>query len=742
MNMRRIFLLFIVLFLFFGCVSEKPYSSQKSESELSSDIIDPNSDSIADFYQYTFSKVDSEGYSVQREVYVFPQQSAGSTAFKSLSEEELSALLTSFVSFEEEKRTAVDSCFDSMGLTGGCVDYASCNHFCSEHSAECKEISEKYYDYLGYSILELYKIKTSMVDLTNSINNRLYMYNSLTLTQKADLISSLNEFYALSVKAMKSPLYTDPELQLCSNPSTSFSQWNAIKSGIASYAIQTDSYEYLVVLKLERAPEKENEYVDLFVKDKSPVGAFSVNSPQEIESEGGWVSWPIIKPYTSNSILFYYFSSEDSPESLSWKTPSVKTRELNLSFLGISFFLFKTFLSISNYYIALGLAIAIPLLLLALLVNLLLLVFNLLSAKLKRESKYKAIKSFVGVPNTEWKKDILFGAIITAIGFGATFFAEHISETNLVVFKVPEYIFGDYAGFIGIFCIIVGLGFIFFAFLASIKLSMLKGSYLGVIKMEKETVKIDITHLKEKLATLRALIKELQQDGLEITEAYEVYTSIPLAKLEKDASKKTEEGEEVEGELKELETNLDKVDSMISMLRERKESAESDWPKWAEKLKEILADKEGVYLSNLTFIPVPLRRWTVNKFIKENTDMSLALEGEVLKKTKIDPMILINKMVEDGLVQNVLVYKDGKEVVSVVRRGNKTMYSVLVMKLLSYLKTFLDKFGRKEYKYVMGIGNNTVFAIINKGGKESLILADRDKFKDAFEKWKDVLNKI
>jgi len=741
--MRRIFLLFIVLFLFFGCVSEKPYSTQNSESELSSDIIDPNSDSIADFYQYTFSKVDSEGYSVQREVYVFPQQSAGSTAFKTLSEEELSALLTSFVSFEEEKRTAVDSCFESMGLTGGCVDYASCNHFCAEHSSKCKEISEKYYDYLGYSILELYKIKTSMVDLTNSINNRLYMYDSLTLTQKASLISDLNSFYALSVKAMKSPLYTDPELQLCSNPSTSFSQWNAIKSGIASYALQTDTYDYLVVLKLERAAEKENEYIDIFVKDKSPVGAFSVNSPQEIESSGGWVNWPIIKPYTTDSILFYYFSSEDSPESISWKTPSVKTRELDLSFLGISFFLFNSFLPISNYYISLGLAIAIPLLLLALLVNVLLLAFNLLSAKLRKESKYKAIKNFVGVPNTEWKKDILFGAIIAAIGFGATFFAEHISEKNLVVFKVPEYIFGDYAGFIGIFCIIVGLGFIFFALLASVKLSMLKGSYLGVIKVEKETVKVDITHLKEKLAILRTLIKELQQDGLEITEAYEVYTSIPLAKLEKNAAKKTaEEGEEVRAELKELENSIDKVDSMISMLRERKESANSEWPKWSEKLKEILIDKEGVYLSNLTFIPVPLRRWTVNRFIKENTDMSLALEGEVLKKTKTDPMILINKMIEEGLIQNVLVYKDGKEVVSVVRKGNKTMYSVLAMKLLSYLKTFLDKFGRKEYKYVMGIGNNTVFAIVNKGGKESIILTEREKFKDAFEKWKDVLNKI
>jgi|GEM_PF-6276126 len=740
--MRRILPLFIVLLLLFGCVSEKPYSSQKSESELSSDILDPNGDSIADFYYYTFSKVKTDGYSIQREVYVFPEQSAGSTSFKSLSDEELSALLTAFISFEEEKRAAVDSCFESMGLKGGCVDYASCNHFCSEYSPECKEISEKYYDYLGYSILELYKIKTSLVDLTNSINNRLYMYESLTLTQKADLINDLNSFYLESVKAMGSPLYTDPELQLCSNPSTSFSQWNVIKSGIASYTLQADSYGYLVILKLEREAEKENNYIDLFVKDNSPTGAFSINSPQEITSEGGWVNWPIIKPYTSSSILFYYFSSADSPESISWKTPSVKTRELDLSFLGISFFVFNSFYPISNYYIALGLAIAIPLLLLSLLVNLVLLAYNLLSVKIKKESNYKAIKSFVGVPNTEWKKDILFGAIITAIGFGATFFAEHITENKLVVFKVPDYIFGDYAGFIGIFCLIVGLGFIFFAVLASIKLSMLKGSYQGVIRVEKETVKVDITHLKEKLATLRALIKELQQDGLEVTEAYEVYTSIPLAKLEKEASRKTEEGEEVEGELKELENNINKVDSMVSMLKERKESAESEWPKWNEKLKEILADKEGVYLSNLTFIPVPLRRWTVNKFIKENTEMSLALEGEVLKKTKTDPMILINKMVEDGLIQNALVYKDGKEVVSVIRKGNKTMYSVLTMKLLSYLKTFLDKFGKKEYKYVMGIGNNTVFAIINKGGKESLILADREKFKDAFEKWKDVLNKI
>ena len=42
----------------------------------------------------------------------------------------------------------------------------------------------------------------------------------------------------------------------------------------------------------------------------------------------------------------------------------------------------------------------------------------------------------------------------------------------------------------------------------------------------------------------------------------------------------------------------------------------------------------------------------------------------------------------------------------------------------------------------MGIGDKVVFALVQRGDLESLIVCPTDKFKDGFEQWKEILNNI
>lgn len=735
--MRWLLVLCTVFILFSGCVSETEYSEQESETLLSSAAYDQDEDGIIDFYHYVFKEEEFEDYSIKRQIYVYPENSISSFDFEILDEHEVLDALTLFDDYSDQLKSEFEECSKKVGIaTTKCANVEHCTEKCLETSG-CKKLAETYPDFMGYLIISLDQASSERISLTNSINADLWDYASLSTVEKKELFDNLNSLYLLGSSVLNGPLYTHEEVNLCSH-SFGYYSYNELSSLIGVKELTPTNYKYLVVLEISRPESEEEQYLDLFVKEEiatSFVGD-SLYLVQEASVEDESIEWSPVRSDKSKEILFYEYDSTEAPNPAVWKTPGYKIRSIDLMLLQPSFFLFSIFLPISNYYVALSLSIAVPAILLIILVNLILLAYNVVRAEMEKKTIYRAMKNFVGVPNLRWKKDLVFGAVLFVIGLGASFFAEHVTDETLQIFNLVERIFEDYVALISVFCTVVGSLFMFVSVNSMAKGIILRYSYEGVQKKEKESVLKEVEELKEKREQLKNLIEDYRKKGFDVTEAYNVYVSIPTDRISKITYKN------IEHETRFIESSLHKIENVLSLLNERKDSTEKNWPEWSKAIMNLFQKEETIHLSSMNFVPYSLRNWAANKFISEHPEMGIVFEGESMKKKEISPDELIQEVLKSGFVLDALVLKDGEPFLAAVNTGNKTVMQGLLVKLSTYLRTFLKKSNQKEYKYVMGISNTVVFALVKREELESLIICPTDKFKEGFEQWKVVLDRL
>jgi len=383
-----------------------------------------------------------------------------------------------------------------------------------------------------------------------------------------------------------------------------------------------------------------------------------------------------------------------------------------------------------------------------------LLSYNLVNAKIRKKSIYLAIKKYVGISNPSWKKDLIIGMILFLVGFGASFFTNHIFATSIQLFDLMNYLLEDYFALISMFGTIVGALFVYSSFQSALSIFLIQSSYSSVIKSEKRDIVVEKKELKEKLEELKTLIETYRKEGFDITQAYNVYVSIPQERFEERDNKDDieigdsisnnveKDSDEIEEEFIFIEQSLDKLDNVLQMLKGKIKSAESNWEMWASKITDELKKSNEVPLSNLTFIPLSLRIWAANRFIRERSIKGLFLEGQILKRKSVAPIKMVKSVVDSSSIINAVILKDGAPYISIVNEGSKTVFLALFMKLSSYLKTFLKRSNEKEYKYLMGIGNDKLYAMFKKENLESLIICPTDKFKESFERWKEVLSDL
>ncbi len=735
--MRRILGLFIVLFLLFGCISEGTYSNQKNELSSEANEYDFLDNGLYDFYHYTFSKVDYDGYSISREVYVYPKYSITSFSFNQLNKAKISEALSLFGEFSDEVKSNFETCSKKLGIANvKCGIIEQCAAKCYESSSECKRLVQLYPEFAGYEVLTIDEANSERIKLTNAINADIWGYESLSAIGKQKLFENLRELYSLSVFVTNGPVFYPNTLSLCSGE-IDYSNYKTLMILLGNESIEPEGYEYFVILNVERTNSLgTNEYADLFVKEKIPITIIpgSVNIVQDSSLSGNVIEWYPIKSEKKQEILFYSFESQYSPDQIIWKTPQFKKREIDLTLLLPSFSIFGILVLALGYYNAVSFAIAIPLIIVIFLLNLIILLYNVVLSKIKKYSIYRAIKNFVGIPNLSWKKDLVFGAVLFAIGIGASFFALHTDETQIEISKLLSLLFEDYAALISVFCSVIGLLFIYTSLQSFVKSQMIQLSYSEVLKKETDIVKSEAKELDLRLEELKKMIDEYEKEGFDTTESYEVYISIP----KEGALKISKENVEKKGAF--VERSLNKIENSIAIMKERKEYAQKNWPEWSKLISNELEKEKELYISNALFIPVSLRSWAINRYLSENSGKNIVLEGDILKIKQEAPTKLAENAMESGNITNAIILKNDKVVLSIVNSGNKTLVLGLMFKLKSYLKTFVLKQNQKEYKYFMGISNSMVFALMKKGEIESLIFCPADKFKVGFEQWKEVLS--
>lgn len=736
--MKKILPLLLVLILFAGCISEEPYSEKKSEILLSEDIYDNNNDGEVDLYHYTYSKKEYGNYEMQREVYITPHFEISSLNFNLLDENEAMDALESFDDYSDQIKDDFDSCAEKVGIANvKCANVEYCSSKCAEASASCKKLAEKYPTLMGKLVFSLDNAMSDRISLTNSITSDLYSYGSLSASEKQQLFGDLNSLYSLGLSITQGPLFTHKETGICTS-SLSYSSYTDLFSMLGIQQLKPSSYTYTVLITMYNTQEDPSKYADLFVKETLPVSidSDSLDSAQIYTLKNKELEFSPVKSDKTSEIIYYSYESEETPSTSMFKTPQLKIRTIDLFILTPSFFIFELLLPFSNYYIAFSLAVSFPLIFFIILLNFLTLAYNLLRAKLGKKTIYNAMKGFVGVPNLAWKKDIVFGFVLFAVGIGAAFFSANVPDQTLQISKLFGYIFEDYAGLISVFCIIVGSVFFYISIQSAVKAALLQYSYAGIRKKEQEEALSEVKELSEKLNVLKKIIDECKEEGFDISEAYNVFVSIPGGKLS-EITPAT-----IERESKFVESSLHKVENVISLMKERRQNAEKNWEEWSKKMLEMIGRNREVYLSSLSFIPVSLRAWAANRFVNEHGTKGIFFEGEVIRKKEIAPEELVNQIVKSGNIINALVLKDEKPFLSIVTSGNKTVIIGLFLKLSSYLRTFMKKSHQKEYKYVMGIGNSAVLTVVKKGSLESMILCPTKKFKEGFDQWKDILDNL
>ncbi|MBN2477897.1 hypothetical protein JXB01_01265 [Candidatus Micrarchaeota archaeon] len=738
--MRRILLLSAVLMVLSGCVTETEFSSVSKESAADFQSFDFDGNGIVDAYSYISNTYSPEGTSVtlQRTVLASAERESSGISFENISFTNAQEIKMEYNNLVESSQEEFDVCSSKLGLQNvQCPDENTCVKICSSYSPVCRRVSEDYPDILGPSILSFQKNKIDSVNKIDSMKNKIFSVEMLSPAQLEDLADDLVDLKNSITALYTNPLYLVEGPAICTYSETPLKILDQMSEKIAGISTIDKEYEYTVLIRIQNKDNKQS-YEDIFVKDVVPAEytSGSLYSTQNIKIEGDAVFWDAVRPYGDETrYAVYTFKSSTPPQDIAWNKASVKIKSLDLSILAFSFSVFDFFIISGDYYLSLSMAVLLPAVIFVVIINILLFAFFYLRAKLEKKSQYRAVKDFVGVTNPNWRKDIIFGAVLFLVGSGLSFFTA-VTDGELVIPNAINYILTDYVGLISTFCIVFGGVTVYLGLQSKIKEMLLQSTYRVTIQEDKEAALSNLADLKEKSAELKKFIDELSKEEFDISDAYRVYTSIPLKKINTLAEKK-DTSENVE-----VMKLLNMVENAVELLKEKKENAEQSWQSWENYISKQLEDKEDLYVSTLITIPSSLRLWAVNRYIQKHLEEGLALEGELIRKKTLSPEAMTAALIKEGLIKGAVVLKDSKPVLSLLSAGSKNITTALTIKLISYLKTFLKKRNQKEYKYLMGIGNSNAFILVKSGETESLILCEKGKFKEAFERWKQTLKRF
>ncbi len=747
---REAILLVILLLLTAGCVSDKQVSSAKKETVVSSDAIDLDGDGLTDLYVYVFSAYQVQGTSttLQKYLLVAAEKEYSYSNFNPIDADARKKLDAEFDEFISNKDDVETECANNLGLFGvRCLDATSCLKLCASGSQKCKQLSTKYGDVLGTSVMQYMRDSTELYNSISNIRDDLPDFNSSSASKKNAFVGDLAKisYYISSINA--NPIMRSDMLDLCDPNDYSLVTIRKFANSLGKYEPVPVNYKYRVFLKINSEESKSNlEYTDLIITEFLPsdyVSEVQVFGSQQVTistKNGKFVmEWPVLKPYAVGSTMFgYEFSSKTEPEQLvpMLDRPELSIKILNLAVLAPVALIFDTVFGISgNYYIALGISFALTLILLVILFNLIIVAYHILKARSAGEDSSHALKRAIGRTGMRWKTDAMLGAVLFIGGLlTAFFYAPHTGGT-FDVFKITELLTNSdlLFGFVAAFFIFAGVYLLFSAVENYIKINTLEKIYGQHFVEDKDLFVARVAQLKEKITELTELVSKLGKINFEVGIEYDVLSRISVKHVEELAKKGDSHSRRM------IEEYLTHVEDAVDGLLERKKTADENWQSWSEEINKLIERHEEVYVSNLVTIPASLRLWALNKFAEENAAKGLIFEGDVIKKKQVTPEKLTKSLLDKDLLLGVVVIKNGKIVMSQLSSGSGTVTGVLSLKLLGYLRALATRLKMHECKNLAVVGEKNVIALLKYKDVESIIIMKKEKFKEAVEDWKEKL---
>ena len=251
-----------------------------------------------------------------------------------------------------------------------------------------------------------------------------------------------------------------------------------------------------------------------------------------------------------------------------------------------------------------------------------------------------------------------------------------------------------------------------------------------VIKQEKDLFLVRVASLKDQLAELNKLVEEYSKENFDVSKEYDVLALVKAEKVDmlaKDMNARSKAR---------IDEYLSRVESSLASLTQKKKLADDNWPKWKEGIAKTLNEQGEVYVSTLVTIPASLRAWVLEKYMEEEGSGALSLDRDVLKKKKVSADQLVGDLVSKGLMRGVVVMKQGKVAMSQFKDGSGTVMAALAVKLVTYMRSMARNLGQHEPQSFVSVGGKTVIVMMRSRGLQSVLFVNKDKFKEAIEKWK------
>jgi len=755
--MRRILILFAVILLGFGCVEQKTFPGSAAEHLSNTQSFDLDQDGISDYSVYDFTPVTNQEVRVQRQITVATRTKAEYISLnQNLTDVDLLIADQSLEEFSNARSQAEMACSQSIGLLNVvCSDLTTCSRLCAASSARCRRISENYQEVLAASMISYVQDADRIRPLILESRQMVTELRTGSDEERAEFLDKTREMAYKVAEINANPLYTNPDLTLCTHSDFGVPNLNDAAEKIGNYTAENDSYHYYVLVTVKPVQESDDgglgvETTGVEIVDKMSKGVISdpdsVYSMQSIAtSEDALnviINWSSTKRSKEGYILLYEFTSTQPPELLlsSLRTPAITVKKTNLAFLVPTNSLLVSLNGLlGNYYLAFGGAIGITAVVVIFIYTLVTLGFTVISGRMGGMTLTMAARKALGRTEITWKTDILVTIISFAIGY---YLATAMAVSPSPVPQLDEtldFFLTDRAGADAVATaagvgaaglIMIGLITFYWSVENIAKIIILERVYGMVIRQEKDMFLAKAAALKDRIKELSALIEKYREEEFDVSQEYDVLMTVRADKVDELARNMTARSKVLIGE------HTEHIENALSSLIERKKVADENWPKWKENIEKTLQEQDEVLASSLLTIPASLRTWALGRFTKEKGAEGLVLEHNGIKRRRIAPERIIEELIERDLIKGAIVIKNEKIAIASLPEGSGTVTSALALKLRTYLHSLAKNLGQQEPRSFAVQGNRMIIAYLKNRTIESVLFISKDKFKDAIEQWK------
>jgi len=739
-------LLLLVFLLGFGCLEQKAFPSSVYEQVTDTQAVDLSGSGIPDYTIYTFAPVTSNesGMTLQRTVSVATESSGVYTTMaQNFSGYSLLLTETSLDEFSNSSNQTEDHCLEALGLQNEvCSDVPTCIRLCSTASPECERIASVYSDVLAGSMIIYVQ---DVADMRAQLFDAQQIAATLDNATPEDKNAFLGDIYGITGKIAAinaNPLYAQPDVTLCSHSDYGVSNLLDAAQEIGRYETTSVDYNYTVLLSAKPLSANSQSISrgtsGIELTDKLPITVIQkpegITSVQKITTlENGsdiYISWNSTMQSDSGYLFVYEFASTVPPQTVlaSLSTPMLTVNSIDLSALSYTVQLFGILNGIvKNYYIALGMALGLTIAVLLLACDAILLVIALIREHTLASSFRKAF----GRTSVTWKSNAVLAIIALAAGVYVSIMVASQPPATASLIESLVFMAQNGTGMVGVAFTFIGVLLAYFAVGNIFKIRMLEVAYGIMRQHEKDEFLAQANQLKGRLNELKASLENARQENIDVNQEYEIFSSITQEKIDALAKDMNVQNRVLVGEYGM------RVDNAVKSLAEKRKLAEDNWPRWSVGITKLLEGQKEVYAYYLVDVPVSLRMWALERYVKEKGAEGVVLDRDVLKRKKMTVNQIIHDMLEQKMITGAIVMREENvEIAEFADGSSETVRSVLALKLRAYMNSLARNINQRGPVSLLVVGNDIAIVYLRERSMDSFIFIGKDRFTTAMEQWK------